>query len=805
MFVLDHSSLRILDVNKAAVHRYGIEREEFLKKNIKELGKRFKREELVGWDQSSEANDKIWLHSDTSGKPFYVQFTHHLFNYEGQPARLAVAHNVSLQVKQKIQNRAAFPRIRNRFVDTPLAVIEWTRELTVKNWSKQAEKLFGWTEEEVVGDPNFLDQFVYEEELEDARKRFRDLEKNHHPSFLIEGRNYTKSGDILYCEWYNSAVYNSNGKLITAFSLVHDISDRKQSEKLYRALSERSLVGVYLIKDWKFEYVNLRLAEIFGYDIEELKQMNSILELVHPEDKKIVERNIEKRITGNEESIRYRFRGVHKNGQTLYLKVFGTRLEYEGASAVVGTLVDLTGNKLTFERYRSSLKSFEDLFNSISDAIYILNQEGEFLEVNQGALDMYGYNREEFLGKTPAFLAAPAKVDMEETLRKIKMVENGAPQQFEWWGRRKNGEIFPKEVVLNAGTYFGKEVIIATGRDITDRYEAHEKIRRNEELFRQLFQNAHIGIAMMDKHREIKIINSAFEDLFGYELEEIKGLDVDQLIVPEGKEEEARELSDKTFEGKSAGTIARRKHKDGSLVDVLIYGAPVIVDEKIHAIFGMYVDITDRIRAEEKVRKSLKEKEVLLAEIHHRVKNNLAVITGLLELQSYNTNEESARQILRESQLRINSIALIHEKLYQNEDLAEITFGTYIRELTEVISASMTDVETEVSIEISDEPVLLPITKAIPCGLILNEVLTNAYKHAFEGRKKGKIKIELLDENNTVVLRINDNGIGFPDNLDMENPTTLGLKLIRTLTTQLEGTSSFSNNNGTCFELSFEV
>src|SRR5699024_1877828 len=149
---------------------------------------------------------------------------------------------------------------------------------------------------------------------------------------------------------------------------------------------------------------------------------------------------------------------------------------------------------------------------------------------------------------------------------------------------------------------------------------------------------------------------------------------------------------------------------------------------------------------EEKVKESLREKEVLLSEIHHRVKNNLAVISGLLELQAYNTDSRAVVDALKESQMRINTIAIIHEKLYQHEDLAAIAFDSYLKELTEIIVDSLRDGSTKIDIHIEADPIELTINQAIPCGLILNELITNAYKHAFSDSKKGNITV-LLQRN----------------------------------------------------------
>ncbi|MDR9417359.1 sensor histidine kinase [Gracilimonas sp.] len=193
------------------------------------------------------------------------------------------------------------------------------------------------------------------------------------------------------------------------------------------------------------------------------------------------------------------------------------------------------------------------------------------------------------------------------------------------------------------------------------------------------------------------MVNDGFEQLFGYRESEIKGLELDKLIVPEQDQEEAMRLTESAHVKE---TTEKRIRKDGTIIDVIIYAVPVVVEKSVVGIYGLYVDITDRKEAEEKVRKSLKEKEMLLAEIHHRVKNNLAVITGLLELQSYSAESESAKKILRDSQMRVHSIAMVHEKLYKSEDFSEIDIKQYFEELSRVIGRTMEKSDVEVSIDI---------------------------------------------------------------------------------------------------------
>ena len=211
----------------------------------------------------------------------------------------------------------------------------------------------------------------------------------------------------------------------------------------------------------------------------------------------------------------------------------------------------------------------------------------------------------------------------------------------------------------------------------------------------------------------------------------------------------------------------------------------------------------ERKRAEQ-IKVSLREKEVLLQEIHHRVKNNLQVISSLLSLQSGYIEDKQAIEMIEESQNRIKSIALIHEQLYQSKDLARIDLTKYIRHLVADLFRSYGVNSETITLKINIDNILLDMDTAIPCGLIINELASNSLKHAFPAGKGGEIRIDLhSDKDNQFTLIISDNGVGFPGGLDFRDTKSLGLQLVNTLVDQLGGTIELHSNGGTEFKLAF--
>jgi len=221
---------------------------------------------------------------------------------------------------------------------------------------------------------------------------------------------------------------------------------------------------------------------------------------------------------------------------------------------------------------------------------------------------------------------------------------------------------------------------------------------------------------------------------------------------------------------------------------------------------GMTLDITERKKAEDQIKAALKEKEVMLREIHHRVKNNLQVVSSLLNMQARNATDEVTIGILSEARDRITTMSLIHSQLYEGSDLAEINMKDFVnRLLGQLQSYQVGDTRITRVIRVDDYP--LPISVAVPVGLIINELLSNALKHAFEGRDEGKIEVSLTaSEDGRVNLTVSDDGVGMPPGFDIDESKTLGLRLVKILTEdQLQGTLKVTSDGGATFKMEFET
>jgi len=247
--------------------------------------------------------------------------------------------------------------------------------------------------------------------------------------------------------------------------------------------------------------------------------------------------------------------------------------------------------------------------------------------------------------------------------------------------------------------------------------------------------------------------------------------------------------------------------KEGHVLPVIL-STSVLSDEVNEDVRLVFVasDISVQKESEQRISESLREKNILLAEIHHRVKNNLAVISGLLQMQMWNLEDESAKIALQHSQLRIQSIALVHEKLYQNETFANINISDFARELVDAVSDAFKQPEQDIKLNYRMDDIKMNVNQAVPLSLLLNECIVNCYKHAFKNSDTGEINIELDTIGKKVQIKVADNGHGLPESFDFENQQTLGVTLIRTLVSQLRGEANYtSNGHGTRFSFEFEL
>jgi PAS domain S-box-containing protein len=335
---------------------------------------------------------------------------------------------------------------------------------------------------------------------------------------------------------------------------------------------------------------------------------------------------------------------------------------------------------------------------------------------------------------------------------------------------------------------------------------ADEKIRKLSNAVEQ----SPCTVIITDTKGNIEYVNPKFYQLTGYAFEEVIGKTPSLLKSGKTSHEEYKRLWETITSGSEWRGILCNKKKSGEYYWESISISP-IKDLKgtITNFVAVKEDITERKIADERIKASLKEKEVLLKEIHHRVKNNMQIMASLLRLQSEGIKDKHLLDLFNESQNRIKSMALIHEDLYQGKDLARIDFDQYTRKLTGRLMKSFGVDPNRIITSTNIDNVFLGVDTAIPCGLIINELFTNSMKYAFPldkfKDKKGQVRIDCHSNNAEYTLVFSDNGVGLPEDIDFHKAETMGLDLIRTLVGQLGGNIELNRNNGTEFTITFTV
>jgi PAS domain S-box-containing protein len=390
----------------------------------------------------------------------------------------------------------------------------------------------------------------------------------------------------------------------------------------------------------------------------------------------------------------------------------------------------------------------------------------------------------------------------------LKRIVSGKPStaaEFEFV-KKDGSRIFVEISSIPIGEGDSTE-IVAVVRDITERKQVEETLRESEERYHAFFEQAPDSIVLVDAETgELVEFNDRAHQNLSYTREEFQKLKLEDFEVIESAQKVAKHIQKVVKQG---GDTFETKHrtKAGDIRDVSVSCRAISIRGK-HFVQSMWRDITEEKRAQEEIKATLKEKELLLKEIHHRVKNNLQVVSSLLYLQSEHIKDEQSLATIKESQNRVKSMALVHEQLYQPEGLARVNFTEYIRNLATYLLRSYGVNPDAITLKINADDVSLGIDTAIPCGLIINELVSNSVKHAFpagkaRGDRESEIRIDLHADDSKLTLTVSDNGVGLPGDLDFRNTESLGLHLVNTLTRQLEGTIELDRSGGTAFEITF--
>ncbi len=478
---------------------------------------------------------------------------------------------------------------------------------------------------------------------------------------------------------------------------------------------------------------------------------------------------------------------------------------------------DITQWKKRMDTFRKDEAMLQSIFRSAPVGIGVVRSSQDASSrilswCNERLLRMTGYSSEDLIGKSARVLY-PTEEDYDFVGReKYKQIGKSGTGTVETRWKRKNGTII--DILLSSTpinlTNF-EEGVTFTALDITERKKAEERLRLEKDFSLSLVDTANAIIITLDVHANIVIFNRFAETLTGYQKEKVIGKNWFKLFIPERDRSNIPEVFHDVLQQMPHVSSHENPIRCKNGEERLISWRNTIVKDNIGKITGVLsvgVDITERIQAEEKIKTSLKEKEILLKEIHHRVKNNLQIIMSLLKLQSRYIEDQKASDMFRESENRIRAMAMVHEELYRSQDLARIPFNQYIKSLVMHLYQIYKLDSRAVDLQIDVQDIAFGIDVAIPYGLIINELISNALKHAFPPSFQGKaiigVSLKQLNKEKTE-LAVWDNGRGLPGDVDIRKTESLGMRLVVILSEeQLNGKLRVERTGGTKVIIEFE-
>jgi len=609
--------------------------------------------------------------------------------------------------------------------------------------------------------------------------------------------------------WENrfAPIINKDNSVAGLTAYVTNITRRVEVEKeitLEKQLSDsiiNSLPGVFYLFNKEGEYLrwNDNLEEIANYTSEEIKNAHP-LNFFHDDEKELLTEKIGNVFVAGEDNVEADL--LTKEGERIPYYFTGVSMNYKGEDCLLGVGIDISEQKKAEQKHAEVLQQLQNhLYNSPLGVVEY-DRELNVISWSKRCEDIFGWTEQEILGKNAFDLIYEEDKSKTEVI--ANELKNGSVESNISHNRNytQSGKIIDciwyNTVVKNSS---GKiTTVMSLVEDITEKKKTEEKIKENEKRYRALIENSPYCIHELDKNGALLSINKAGLEMMGVENEEdFLGVTYDKLVDPT-QSKRILDLFSKSLEGESIQFEFTKDEKHFLSSFIPITGGK----SEIQKVMGITQDITERKKSEEIIENSLKEKTTLLSEIHHRVKNNLAIVSGLLQLQKNEVKDEKVTAAFEQSINRIISIAMVHELMYKSPELSSINIHTYLDMLVPAISAAMNDQNRNIEFVIEIDEYKLNINQAIPIGLLLNELITNSFKYAFQDQEEGIIKISLNAKGEIVTVLYEDNGSGFGDDSNFDKPKNLGLNLIHTQLQQLEATYTVDTTDKFKLEFTFK-
>ena len=626
-----------------------------------------------------------------------------------------------------------------------------------------------------------------------------------------EQRCQERGGATSICHWSNRAIFDAGGRVTHYQAVGVDVTKRreaeealKESEANFRSFFE-SITDVVTVAtlDGKVVQTNSAATRLLGYTQEELAEMD-VAEM-HPEAMREEAAMVLGELMRGARAVCLLPLGRKDGGMApVETRVWMGR--WNGEECLFGVSKDLSAEQEAQQRFERAFRH--------NPALMALSElpERRFVDVNDAWMEALGYTRDEVIGSTSTELGLtpqPERLDLAAG----ELMAGGSIAGVEMQVRRKDGQLLDGVFSGELIRIHGREYLLTVMIDVTERKAAERRLADERRRMEQVIGAT--GAATWEWNVETgeTVFNATWAEQLGYAAEELEQGRIENwegLLNAEDLPRWKARLEEH-FAGRAAyfDCESRLRKKDGGWIWVHDLGQLMsrTEDGRPWMMFGAHTDVTARKKAEAELRQALEEKEGLLREVHHRVKNNLQVVSSLLHLQCHSVKDAAVQEALNDTQMRVRSMALLHENLYRTGHMDRVECSSYLEHLCGRISYTLGTGRQGITLraEVWPADLTLDLDQAAPCGLIITELVTNACKHAFPDGRGGTVRVEMRESGGEVVLAVRDDGVGISSEVDVEGSRTLGLDLVRGFAQQMRAKLEWKRQPGTSVELRFSA
>lgn len=703
--------------------------------------------------------------------------------------------------------------------------------------SSSIKDITGYKPDELVG-RHFTD-IIPQQEVKRLNLKWKEMLHSDETKFKVVHKLKTKSGEIKDLE-VTGINYIGDENINALIATVRDVTEAKKTENKLRLSQELFskafqnnplMVGISTIEDGKYIEVNESVTKILGYSRDELIGHSSMeLGIMLKQDRD----RLSKILKSKGEIRNVEIQLYKKSGDPIDCLAFGSIINIGGKKRILASMQDITEKKKAEKKLLDSRKMMESQYKSIPVPTYTwekLRDDFVLINYNDAAKILTEGKIANYLGikASDLFKDRPSIIDeLNQCYNEEKTIEREMLYYFKSTNKERQLDI--------KYAYVPPNFVLVHTEDITERKKAELELVEARNRYQKLFSNSSVGIAVVEPNGKIVEINTALAEIIGEKKSNIEQTNAaDWYVNPEDRKKAAKYLEET---GKYENFETAFRHKNGQVINVILNSTKITIAGSQYYQTTVH-DITDLKKAEKKLKKhqqelqelveqrtchlqkeikerkeierelnkSLKEKEILIKEINHRVKNNLQILSGIFELQTNRENNKNVLKILLEGKNRIKSMALIYELLQLSDDVNEINLSDYIQQLVKISKGTFEHKTQNIKINTNLEDIILPFSRANPCALAINELLSNALQHAFppefEGNKEIFIYSKILD-NSKIYIEVKDNGIGLPKNFKLDNANGFGFHLIKIIVEdQLAGKIDITKTDGTTFKIIF--